>query len=34
MRGDEEMGTVVATQIIEEESTSRDGDANAGGEPG
>ena len=34
MRGDEEMGTVVTTQIVEEEGTSGDGDANAGGESG
>ena len=34
MRGDEEMGTIIATQIIKEEGTSGDGDANAGGESG
>ena len=34
MRGDEETGAVVATQIVEEESQSRDGDTNAGGESG
>ena len=34
MRGDEETGTVVATQIVEEESQSRDGDTNAGVESG
>ena len=34
MRGDEETGTVIATQIVEEESPSRDGDTNAGGESG
>ena len=34
MRGDKEMGAVVATQIVEEEGPSRDGDTNAGGEPG
>ena len=30
MRGDEETGAVVATQIVEEEGPSRDGDTNAG----
>ena len=34
MRGDEETGTVVTAQIVEEESSSRDGDTNAGGESG
>ena len=34
MRGDEEMGAIVATQIVEEEGPSRDGDTNAGGESG
>ena len=34
MRGDEETGTVITTQNIEEEGTSRDGDTNAGGESG
>ena len=34
MRGDEETGTVVAAQIVEEEGPSRDGDTNAGGESG
>ena len=34
MRGDEEMGAVVAAQIVEEEGPSRDGDTNAGGESG
>ena len=28
------MGTIVATQIVKEESQSRDGDTNAGGESG
>ena len=34
MRGDEEMGTVIAAQIIEEEGLSRDGDTTTGGESG
>ena len=34
MRGDEEMGAVVAAQIIEEEGPSRDGDTNTSGESG
>ena len=34
MRGDEETGAVIATQIVEEEGPSRDRDTNAGGEPG
>ena len=34
MRGDKEMGAIVAAQIIEEEGLSRDGDTNAGREPG
>ena len=34
MRGDKEMGAVVATQIIEEEGPSRDSDTNTGGESG
>ena len=34
MRGDEETGTVVTTQIVEEEGPSRDGDTNTGGESG
>ena len=34
MRGDEETGTIVATQIVEEEGLSRDGDTNAGRESG
>ena len=34
MRGDEETGTVVAAQIVEEEGPSRDGDTNTGGESG
>ena len=34
MRGDKEMGTVVAAQIVKEEGPSRDGDTNAGGESG
>ena len=34
MRGDEETGTIVATQIVEEERPSRDGDTNASGESG
>ena len=34
MRGDKETGTIVATQIVEEEGPSRDGDTNAGGESG
>ena len=34
MRGDEETGTVVTAQIVEEEGLSRDGDTNAGGESG
>ena len=34
MRGDEETGTVVATQIVEEEGLSRDGNTNADRESG
>ena len=34
MRGDEEMGAIIAAQIVEEESQSRDGDTNASGESG
>ena len=34
MRGDEEMGTIVAAQIVEEEGTSGDGDTNTSGESG
>ena len=34
MRGDKETGAIVATQIIEEEGPSRDGDTNAGRESG
>ena len=34
MRGDKEMGTVVAAQIVKEEGLSRDGDTNAGRESG
>ena len=34
MRGDEEMGAVIAAQIVEEEGPSRDGNTNAGGESG
>ena len=34
MRGDEETGAVVATQIVEEEGLSMDGDTNAGGKSG
>ena len=34
MRGDEETGTVVAAQNVEEEGMSGDGNTNAGGEPG
>ena len=34
MRGDEETGAIVAAKIVEEESQSRDGDTNAGGESG
>ena len=34
MRGDEETGTVIATQIVEEEGLSRDSNTNASGESG
>ena len=34
MRGDKEMGPVVATQIVKEEGPSRDGDTNTGKESG
>ena len=34
MRGDEEMGAVVAAKIVEEEGPSRDSNTNAGGESG
>ena len=34
MRGDEETGAIVATQIVEEESQSRDSNTNASGESG
>ena len=34
MREDEETGTVITTQIVEEEGPSRDSDTNTGGESG
>ena len=34
MRGDEEMGTIITTQIVKQEGLSRDGNTNAGGESG
>ena len=34
MRGDEETGAIIATQIVEEEGPSRDSDTNTGGESG
>ena len=34
MRGDEETGIIVATQIIEEEGMSRDSNTNTSGESG
>ena len=34
MRGDEQMGTIVAAQIVEEEGMSGDSNANAGSESG
>ena len=34
MKGDKEMGTIVAAKGVEKEGMSRDGNANAGGESG
>ena len=34
MRGDEEMGTIITTQIVKQEGLSRDGNTNTSGESG